>query len=299
MSVIVNRQAHTARYRGRFAPTPSGPLHFGSIIAAVGSYLQARHNQGEWHVRIEDIDQPRTDPDATCSILMCLEKFGLHWDGDILYQSQRQDRYNEIIRQLEKAELVFPCACTRKQLPAGPYPGNCRKGLPAGKTGRSLRMKSSDRIVSFTDAVQGGYQQNIKTEVGDFVIHRGDDIASYHLCVVADDHDTGITEIVRGLDLIDSTPRQIYLQQALGYNQPGYCHMPIAVNSDGNKLSKQTMAEPVEPENAEEILLAALKFLGQEPENALAGSPVDEILSWGVSHWQLSKIPKESKIAVD
>lgn len=285
--------------RGRFAPTPSGPLHFGSIIAALGSYLQTRSQHGLWFVRIEDIDVPRVDPDATSSILGCLEDFGLVWDGEVMYQQQRQSRYDEVIDWLRSNDLAYPCACSRKSLPPGPYPGNCRDGLPQGKHGRSLRLRTKDLVINFDDQIQGRQSNNVHADTGDFVIHRGDDITAYHLCVVVDDHDMGITEIVRGMDLLPCTPAQIYLQRTLDYSQPVYCHLPVAINNQGTKLSKQTMAPAVNPERGSEVLLNALRFLGQSPDPALSDANVHDILDWAVQHWCVGNVPDQTEIQVD
>ncbi len=296
MPVPRNQTAITPAYRGRFAPTPSGPLHFGSIIAALGSFLEARRQQGEWLLRIEDIDQPRVNPRATDDILHCLDALALEWDGEVVYQSQRQDRYDEVIAQLVRDDLVFPCACSRKQLPPGPYPGTCRDGLPAGTSGRTLRLKTRAGIISFHDRLQGKYRQDLQSSVGDFIIHRGDDITSSHLCVVVDDHDSGITAIVRGMDLIDSTPRQLYLQESLALAHPQYLHLPVAVNPQGSKLSKQTHAGAIDPARGPEVLLQALRFLGQSPESRLRKASPREIIDWACAHWDIDRIPRATEI---
>jgi glutamyl-Q tRNA(Asp) synthetase len=286
-------------YRGRFAPSPTGPLHFGSLIAAVGSYLQARHQQGEWLVRMEDLDRPRCVKGADSQILGTLETYGLVWDGEVIYQSQRDPVYGEVLEQLESLNACYPCACTRSEIAAiakqggeGPiYPGTCRKGLAEGKTTNSIRALVDDAIISFHDQLQGEITQHLFHELGDFVIKRGDGLFAYQLAVVVDDAEQGITEIVRGSDLLDSTPRQLWLQQKLGYHTPTYLHLPIAVNSAGEKLSKQTHAKAIDDKDPRPLLIKALNFLGQQAPEELGDSDLDSLWQWAIEHWSLGKIP--------
>jgi glutamyl-Q tRNA(Asp) synthetase len=293
-------------YRGRFAPSPTGPLHFGSLVAAVGSYLQARHQQGEWLVRMEDLDRPRCVKGADSQILQTLETYGLHWDGEIMYQSQRDPAYNKVLKQLESIDACYACACTRSEIASvanqgneGPiYPGTCRKGLAEGKTANSVRARLDDVFVGFYDQLQGEITQHLLRELGDFVIKRGDGLFAYQLAVVVDDEEQGITEIVRGSDLLDSTPRQLWLQQKLGYSPPGYLHLPVAVNVTGEKLSKQTCARAIEVKDPRPQLINALNFLGQQAPNELRDTSIDELWQWAIEHWSVKNIPLNRKIPV-
>ena len=286
-------------YIGRFAPSPSGPLHFGSIVTALGSYLQARQLKGKWLVRIEDIDAPRTVPGADKIILHQLENLGLSWDDEVVYQSHRIPVYESALEQLNKSGLTFPCACTRKEIAESPYSCTCRNGIAKGKTGRSIRIRTDDRDISFNDKLQGSYSQSLHTEVGDFVIKRADGLFAYHLAVVVDDAEQSITEIVRGADLIDSTPRQIYLQQLLESPTPSHIHLPVVIDKFGNKLSKASTTEAANIDDPVDTLNKALVFLGQSPEKRLSKASVDEVLQWAINNWTLKKIPQARKIAPD
>lgn len=257
---------------GRFAPSPTGPLHFGSLVAAVASWLDARARGGQWLVRIEDLDKPREQPGAAADILRALERCGLDWDGEALFQSRRGAAYAAALEELQMQ--CYGCACTRKEIAdsslglagdgAQIYPGTCRGGIPPGRAARAIRIKVDDEPVSFVDRVQGPQAQNLAREVGDFILRRADGAFSYQLAVVVDDAGQGITDVVRGADLLDSTARQIHLQRLLGYPQPGYLHVPVAVNAAGEKLSKQTGAQAItDPKRA---IAQALKFLNQDAE---------------------------------
>jgi glutamyl-Q tRNA(Asp) synthetase len=270
-------------------------LHFGSVIAAVGSFLQARHHQGEWLVRIDDLDGPRTVPGASDAILSDLERLGLHWDGEICYQHIRHDRYRQGLEILRAAGWTFPCGCSRKDY-QGIYPGTCQNGVAPGKRARTRRMRVADVCIELNDAVQGECRQPLNESVGDFVIRRADGIFAYHLAVVTDDADFAITEIVRGADLLDSTPRQIHLQRCLGLPTPAYAHLPVAVNGSGQKLSKQTFAEPVADKRAVPLIIAALDFLGQQPHSRLHDASLDELWSWAIGHWRMDRVPRQRAI---
>ncbi|KPK32803.1 MAG: glutamyl-Q tRNA(Asp) ligase [Betaproteobacteria bacterium SG8_40] len=294
------------RYSGRFAPTPSGPLHFGSMIAAIASFCDARAHGGNWYVRIDDLDAPRVIAGVADGILRTLEAFSLHWDGRPLYQSANKQAYHCALHLLRTQGRVFPCACSRKEVretgapgAEGPvYSGACRNGLPAGQRARSLRLLvDNDTVTDFNDRLQGNIRQNLMTEVGDFVVYRSDGAFTYHFACVVDDALLGITDIVRGADLIDSTPRQILLQRLLGLPTPGYLHLPVAVNSDGEKLSKQTRAAPVDPSRAAEIIHAVLRFLGQHPPAELARWPAGTALDWAVKTWRRERLPAARAIA--
>ncbi len=281
-------------YIGRFAPSPTGPLHFGSAVAAVASFLQARAQAGLWHIRIEDIDPPREQAGAGAAILDALEALGLEWDGPVTFQSRRSGAYDEALAQLDAAALTFPCACTRKQLAGGRYPGTCRTGVAPGRFGRSVRLRVEAGELRFEDDVQGEYRQDLGDEVGDFVVRRADGLYSYHLAVVVDDAAAGVTEIVRGVDLIESTPRQIYLQTALGLETPAYAHFPVVLNAAGTKLSKQTFAKPIDVGAPSKVLFETLCFLRQEPPRVLLDARPEEIIEWAIAHWDLRAVGRLS-----
>lgn len=293
------------RYRGRFAPSPTGPLHFGSLLAALGSYLEARAQGGEWLLRMEDVDEPRCSAAAADGILRTLERLGFAWDGEVVVQSRRQARYAEALERLKTAGLAYPCACTRRELAdsalapdgAAIYPGTCRNGLPAGKSARAWRLRVDAVEIDFEDAVQGPLVQQLGREVGDFVLLRADGYFAYQLAVVGDDADQGVTHVVRGADLLDSTPRQIHLQRCLGFATPAYAHLPVALNARGEKLSKQTLAAPIDENNPVPALLAALRFLGQEP-SAEPGSAA-EVWAWALAHWRLERVPRVRGLSCD
>jgi glutamyl-Q tRNA(Asp) synthetase len=287
-------------YRGRFAPSPTGPLHFGSLVAAVGSYLEAKTRGGEWLVRIEDLDPPRVVPGAGDDILRALDACGMHWDGTVVYQSVHSDAYHAALHELRQRRLIYFCACSRREIVdsgiAGiegyVYPGTCRAGLPSGKPARALRIDTRGACIEFDDALQGPIAQNVETAIGDFVLFRFDGVFAYQLAVVVDDAEQGITDVVRGADLLDSTPRQIYLQQQLGLPLLRYAHLPVAVDEHGEKLSKQTLAPPVDPLRPAPSLIDALRFLGQQPPADLAAAGVDEIWRWALAHWQIGHVPR-------
>jgi len=283
-------------YRGRFAPSPTGPLHFGSLVAAVGSYLQARSLNGAWLVRMEDLDTPRNVRGAAEGILQDLERFGLHWDEAVVYQRNRLDIYADALDRLRRKALVYDCGCSRRDLEDGIYPGTCRHGLPAGREVRSVRVRTNELPVSLTDQVQGKLVQKLETAFGDFVVLRADGIFAYHLAVTVDDALQSVSEIVRGADLLDSTPRQIHLQDCLGLPTPAYAHLPVAVNDEGQKLSKQTFARPVGDRPPAAVLFEVLGFLGQRPLPDLRAAPVKEVIAWGVANWRLDAVPKRDKI---
>jgi glutamyl-Q tRNA(Asp) synthetase len=289
------------RYRGRFAPSPTGPLHFGSLVAALGSYLDARAHGGEWLVRMEDLDPPRETPGAADQILRTLQSLGLHWDGVVLRQSERGDAYQAALAELERRDATYPCACTRREIGDSAlagidgtlvYPGTCRNGLPAGRTARATRVRVDDAVIEFDDAVQGRMRQQLAAAVGDFVLRRADGLFAYQLAVVVDDAAQGITDVVRGADLLDSTPRQILLQRLLGAPTPRYLHLPVATNAAGEKLSKQTRAPPIDRARPGAALLAALDFLGQRADARLVGAPPADVLAAAIARWDRALIPR-------
>jgi len=281
---------------GRFAPSPTGPLHFGSVVAAVASYMQAKNQRGKWLVRMDDVDSPRNQAGADTAILKTLEILGLHWDDEVLFQSHRQEAYQEALEILSDKKLVYRCTCTRKQLQGTAYPGTCRHQAHDPDQQHSLRIITNQSPTKFNDEIQGHFQQVLETEIGDFIVHRADGLVAYHIATVVDDAWQGITEIVRGADLLDSTPRQIYLQQILNYSMPSYAHLPVAVNEHGYKLSKQHYARPVNDTEPVAILFTALDFLGQQPDKVLLHGNVEEIIQWGIKHWSMNKIPRLSSL---
>src|SRR6267142_193024 len=290
----------TQPYRGRFAPSPTGPLHFGSLVAAVGGYLDARRNGGQWLVRIEDVDRPREVEGAADAILRTLEIYGFEWDGEVVRQSRNASVYAAALERLRRDGAVFPCACTRREVsdssPGGTgeaiYPGTCRSGVPPGRRARAMRARVDDVPIGFEDRVQGSIEQNLAYEVGDFVVRRADGLFAYQLAVVVDDFEQGVTDVVRGADLLASAPRQILLQRRLGYPTPRYTHLPVAVNRSGEKLSKQTLAAPLGPADAPRRLWGALRFLGQEPPPELGAGSLSNLWTWALAHWRLEKIPR-------
>lgn len=281
-------------YAGRFAPSPTGPLHFGSLVAAAASWLDARAARGRWLVRIEDLDAPRAEAGAAREILRTLERLGLGWDGDVVYQSARAALYDRACQRLEKQ--TYWCGCTRREIAdsslglaadgAQIYPGTCRNGLGPGKAPRALRVRTTGEQIGFADRVQGAQQQILERDIGDFVLFRADGQYAYQLAVVVDDAEQGVTDVVRGADLLDSTPRQIYLQRLLGYPTPRYLHVPAAVNAAGEKLSKQTGAAPISP--GPEALRRALAFLGQRET---------EDLGEAARNWNPALIPARRALA--
>ena len=286
---------------GRFAPSPTGPLHFGSLVAALGSYLDARARGGRWMVRLEDVDEPRTQPGAAESILATLEHCGFEWDGAVEVQSRRKALYKDALDRLRAAGHAYPCGCTRKEIadsalaPDGAriYPGTCRHGLASGRTERAWRVRTDGATLEFEDRLQGRIAQSLEREVGDFVLFRADGYFAYQLAVVVDDAAQGITDIVRGADLLDSTARQIHLQRLLGLPTPTYLHLPVAVNPAGEKLSKQTEAQAAGPA----AIAAALAFLGHAPPAVLRAAPAKELVAWGIAHWDSARLPKARAIA--
>ena len=284
-------------YVGRFAPSPTGPLHFGSLVAALASWLDARRAGGRWLLRMEDLDQPRVMPGAADAILRQLETLGLEWDGPIIYQSSRLELYEHALRKLESHS--YPCSCTRKELEDSAlamdgsriYPGTCRSGPGSGKKSRAgraafaVRLRTDGAPIRFTDRVQGTIEQSVECEVGDFVLRRADGIISYQLAVVVDDAAQGVTDVVRGADLLDSTARQIHLQHLLEVTTPRYLHTPVATNNAGEKLSKQTRAADAAPED----LPRALEFLGIKAPEGLASK---ELREWATDNWDPCSVPR-------
>ncbi len=284
-----------ARYIGRFAPSPTGPLHFGSLVAAVASYLQARTNNGLWLLRIEDIDPPREQPGATDEIIRSLEHYGFEWDGEIIFQSTNSTAHESALVALIEGNRAYPCRCSRRNLENATrgamgiiYPGTCRDGCDADEV--AIRVRTNESDISFDDALQGRVSQRLESESGDFVIRRRDGLIAYHLAVVVDDEIQGVTEVVRGIDLMNSTPRQVWLQQLLEFRTPAYVHIPVITHANGDKLSKLTGAPGISGDDVEQTLVEALLALRQRPPSELAQVPLEEIWSWAIKNWQVGKL---------
>jgi len=294
--------ARVPQYRGRFAPSPTGPLHFGSLVAAVASYCDARAAAGQWLVRIEDVDVPRSVPGAESAILAALERYGLAWDGDVQRQSRCTDVYAEALARLRGGGHAYECACTRRELETAPlaaggervYPGTCRAGIPPDRIHRrqrAWRVRVGDARIAFGDRLQGPQAQDLARDVGDFVVRRADGLHAYQLAVVVDDALQGITHVVRGADLLASTPRQILLQRLLEFPRVSYLHVPVAINRSGEKLSKQTRAPPL-PDDALPVLMAAWRFLDQPmPRGSANPASVAEFWSWAIAAWSARRLP--------
>lgn len=279
---------------GRFAPSPTGPLHLGSIYTALAGFLQARSQQGLWLLRIDDLDTPRNVKGSADTILKALEAFGLYWDGDVYYQSRHIDAYNDVISGLQADRLIYPCTCSRKTLTPGlvgrqsqpdVYPGICRSRQVLPGEPHALRIRTDSRIITFQDGLQGPISHNIAEQDGDFIVKRKDRIIAYQFAVVIDDDLQRVNQIVRGFDLLDETPKQIYLQQLLGFDTPSYMHVPIIVDEQGYKLSKQTQAMAVDLTSPQRVIYELLVLLKQNPPIELKEAPATELLSWAVEHW--------------
>jgi glutamyl-Q tRNA(Asp) synthetase len=282
-------------YISRFAPSPTGSLHYGSLYTALASFLQARSQQGLWLLRIDDLDIPRNIKGSADNILKTLDVFGLHWDNSVFYQSQSLETYHEILEKLLKEKLIYPCTCTRKTL-TDIYSGVCRdKQIPLDSP-YSLRIKTDNRIISFTDELQGLIAQNLAEHHGDFILKRKDQIIAYQFAVVIDDNRQRINHVVRGYDLLDSTPRQIYLQQILGLVTPDYMHVPVIVDEQGYKLSKQTRATAVDLKKPNVVIFDLLTLLKQNPPSELRQASSTELLSWAIQHWNLGLLKNLSEL---
>lgn len=279
---------------GRFAPSPTGSLHFGSLVSAVASYLEAKCADGTWLLRVEDIDPPREIAGSSAEIISDLRKLGMRPDQPELYQSSRTAAYQKAIQQLLKQGLAYPCACSRKDLPAsGIYPGTCQNGIAEGKAARAIRFRVGTDRCEFDDGLQGLVTDSLASSCGDFIIHRADGLFAYQLAVVVDDDFQGITQIVRGADLLDSTCRQICLQKALGIDTPEYMHLPLAISADGKKMSKREQSDPIKHKDPAFAISQTLDFLGQSPPQDLS---LDELWAWALQHWDSKLIPRKKEI---
>ncbi|BBP05870.1 glutamyl-Q tRNA(Asp) synthetase [Sulfuriferula plumbiphila] len=298
------RMVHTdSPYIGRFAPSPTGPLHLGSLVAALGSYLQARVNDGQWHLRMEDLDTQRCMPAAADDILHALERFGFKWDGAVVYQSQRLPAYRAALDHLQATGQVYGCACTRREIAdsslhgieGAVYPGTCRHGVPSGRAVRAQRVHTDNTLICFDDVLQGRVCQQLQADLGDFVVLRADGIFAYQLAVVVDDAQLGVTEVVRGADLLASTPRQIYLQNLLRLPHPTYLHLPVALNATGQKLSKQSNAPTLNPHNPLADLCRAMAFLSHPVPDDV--DTLDGFWRWARSAWRPQQLLRMGNMA--
>lgn len=285
-------------YVGRFAPSPTGPLHMGSLVTALASYLDARHHQGQWLVRMEDLDPPREIAGASDAILASLEQHGLHWDQSVEFQSQRSHYYEAALEQLTNKGLLFPCLCTRAQLNGANrlHQGVCDTDIDAIEhKPYALRLAVDDKTRVFTDQLYGEQTQHLLRDVGDITLKRKDALFAYQLAVVVDDAAQGITHIVRGADLLDSTLRQIYLQECLNLPTPNYCHLPLLTYPCGQKLSKQNQAPAIDDNQAFDNLKQALAYLHQpQPDNSI--TDIDTLLDWASTHWQSDRLQTQDVI---
>jgi len=288
----------SAQYRGRFAPTPSGPLHFGSLVAAVGSYLDARAHSGEWHLRIDDLDAPRVAPGAIDAILRTLEALGFEWDGPVLFQSRRIAAYHAALHGLRRAGAIYPCGCSRSEIDTiaargsegSIYPGTCRNGMAPDRRARTWRMRLERAPIELDDRLLGPQRIDLARDAGDFALYRADGIYSFHLASSIDDAELAMTDIVRGVDLLESSARQIYVMRVLGWAPPRYAHLPIAVDAAGTKLSKQTGADAVSEAQPVSTLCAVLRFLNQETPAGLQHASLEQFWAHAIANWNLARV---------
>ena len=303
---MISGRFANSNYVGRFAPSPTGPLHFGSLVAAVASYLEAKTHDGKWLIRMEDLDKPREIAGAADDILRTLEAFDFAWDGEVMYQSQRAEAYEKALTTLKTKKLVYPCTCSRKEIADSAievgiegviYPKTCLKHALLANSHAALRAVTKNRNICFIDAIQGEMNQNLAKDIGDFVLKRADGHFAYQLAVVVDDAAQGVTHVLRGADLLGSTPRQIYLQKYLGFSTPKYAHVPIASNIKGEKLSKKTLAAPISTGFTGQWLFNALYFLGQNPPPEMQNAILSEVWRWAFANWSLANVPRQRAIS--
>jgi glutamyl-Q tRNA(Asp) synthetase len=285
---------------GRFAPSPTGPLHLGSLYTALASFLQARSQHGKWLLRIDDLDTPRNVQGAADNILSTLDAFGLYWDDSVVYQSQCLDAYQTSLDELTNNQLIYPCTCSRKTLASiqttDVYSGLCRNKVNPPDKPYALRVKTDSRVIGFDDGLQGFIAHNIAEQYGDFILKRKDGIIAYQFAVVIDDHLQQVNEVVRGFDLLMETPKQIYLQRLLGLPCPEYMHVPIIVDQQGYKLSKQTRAAAVDLTSPHRVIFDLLGLLKQSPPDELQHVSVNELISWAIAHWNAEPLKQRQQI---
>jgi glutamyl-Q tRNA(Asp) synthetase len=287
-------------YVGRFAPSPTGDLHLGSLYTAAGSFLDARAHGGEWRLRIEDIDTPRVVPGAADGILRTLQRFGLEWDGPVVRQSERSEHYESAILTLRELKATFGCSCSRSQLAADErYPGYCRDGALEPDAPLGLRLRVDPGAVIFTDRIQGRFRQDVAATVGDLLLRRRDGLFAYLLAVVVDDAAQHITHVVRGADLLDNTPRQMLLQRLLGFGPPAYAHLPVLVEANGDKLAKARRSVPVAAQELMPTLMHVFRLLELEPPRELEDGSLSEAWRWAVHHWRIERIPRRLTLSAD
>jgi len=293
------RPDNSSTYRGRFAPSPSGLLHFGSLIAALASYLDAKHNNGQWLLRIEDIDPPREKAGASAEILNTLENYGLHWDEEVLYQSQQSAHYRQVLAELSQQQLSYYCRCTRAEIKAigGIYQGHCRD-LNQPQNDSAIRVINDIGISQYNDLIQNTVLCDTALAHEDFIVLRKDGLFAYQLAVVVDDIYQGISHVIRGCDLLEPTARQLSFYRILQQSAPKFGHFPLAVTQPGFKLSKQNNAPTVDKNNPVPSLFAALNFLGQQPPIALQQAKVTELLTWATDNWSITQVPKSKEIVL-
>jgi glutamyl-Q tRNA(Asp) synthetase len=289
-------------YIGRFAPTPSGDLHLGSLYTAVASFLDARAHGGSWLLRIEDLDRPREIPGSAAGILRTLEHFGFEWDGSVTRQYDRSERYEDALHRLRSEERTFACSCSRAQLAQVEddlrYPGTCRTRPVAAGMQAAIRVRVDPGHVLFTDRIQGTYRQDVAAAVGDLILKRRDQIYAYVLAVTVDDAAQGVTHIVRGADLLDNTPRQIYLQRLLGLAEPSYAHVPVLTEADGSKLAKSRRSVRLDADSPLPQLLFVFSLLGLAPPSSLKAATIPAAWSWAITQWSVNKVPKRLELRV-
>jgi glutamyl-Q tRNA(Asp) synthetase len=287
------RGRHAAGYIGRFAPSPTGDLHLGSLYTAAASFLDARANGGSWLVRVEDLDGPRVVPGSADAILRTLNRFGLEWDGEVVHQSDRADRYAAALGHLRAQGLTFQCSCSRLQLADDErYPGHCRNGPLKPGTPCATRVRVDDATVQFTDRIQGTFRQNVAAAVGDMLVRRRDQLFAYVLAVVVDDAAQNVTHVVRGADLLDNTPRQIYLQRLLGLNTPDYAHAPLLTEPDGKKLAKSSRSVQLDANTPLPLIVKVFDLLNLSPPRELALATIPEAWGWAISQWKVDRVPR-------
>jgi len=289
---------HTGRITGRFAPSPTGPLHFGSIVTALASFLDSRARAGRWLLRIDDLDAGRCQAQAVDQILCDLTALGLEWDGDVYFQSRHIGHYRQALESLRAQGRIYACACSRKDLTGGAYPGTCRDGLPAGRRARSLRLRVPAAVIGFDDRLRGRYRQDLAADCGDFIVKRADGYFAYHLATVIDDANQGVTSILRGGDLLESTPRQVYLRHCLSLVNPEYLHIGLITDASGLKLSKQNHARRVDIRRPGMLLTHALEALGQRPPPECLTATAAEVLEWAIGHWSPASLPSAQTVAI-
>jgi glutamyl-Q tRNA(Asp) synthetase len=282
-----------ADYVGRFAPSPTGDLHLGSLYTAAASFLDARAHDGCWLVRVEDLDGPRVVPGSADGILRTLSRFGFEWDGDVAYQSERADRYAAALDSLRARGLTFQCSCSRLQLAEDArYPGHCRNGQLQPGTPCATRVRVDEAVIQFTDRIQGTFRQDVAAAVGDMLVRRRDQLFAYVLAVVVDDAAQGVTHVVRGADLLDNTPRQIHLQRLLGAQTPDYAHVPLLMEPDGRKLAKSSRSVQLDGDSPLPTLVKVFDLLNLSPPPELGQATVPAAWDWAIGRWNIDRVPK-------